>query len=817
MTKKLAKYQSMRDFKITSEPAGEAVGKTGELRPGDRSQFYIQRHDASHLHYDFRLLIDGTLKSWAVPKGPSLDPAVKRLAMEVEDHPASYGDFEGTIPKGEYGGGSVMLWDRGEFELLGEVDALAQLKKGDLKFRLEGEKLRGDFALVRTREVKGKRQWLLIKKKGEGAVSGWDVESQAISVRTGRAQEEIAGGSVAAGSLGVKGELPKVVAPMLATLAQKLPQGKDWAFEIKWDGVRVIARVGKAGKVELSSRNGLSYTKQFPELATLGDCFAGHTVTVDGEIVVHDEAGKPSFQALQPRLGLRWGRKGNVSGAANSAHLYLFDLLSCDGYDLRGVEFAARKAKLAELFKASANVRLSEHFLADGKDLLEAARESGLEGVMAKRLDSLYTPGRSKAWVKVKFESSEEFAICGWTTGKRNISALVLGQKKGTELVWAGNVGTGFDTATLEDLQARLEKLETAKSPFVGVGPEDARWVKPKLLAEVKFANWTSEGKLRAPVYVGLKMDREVSVAKKAGDKKREVALTHLDKVYFPEDGITKGQLIEYYDAASEFVLPYLKDRPLSLRRYPNGIHGESFFQKNLPEGSPSWLETVEIYSEDSKRMIRYAMAQNRESLLYLVNLGCIDQNPWMSRVKHLDQPDFLLIDLDPHECSFDKIVEAALYVKQLLDALKVEVYVKTSGGNGMHVVAPLAAGLSYDEVREFTASLARLTVKQRPDLFTVERAIKKRPKGRVYFDHVQIGQGKTIAAPYVVRAYKGAPVGTPLRWDEVKPGLKPGDFWMGNVLDRVKEVGDLFAPVLKKGQKLKRAAASLAEVVAAE
>ncbi|WP_031500566.1 DNA ligase D [Bryobacter aggregatus] len=812
MPSKLREYASKRNFKKTAEPKPGRVAKKRVLQPGEESKFFIQRHDASHLHYDFRLLIDGTLKSWAIPRGPTLDPAVKRLAVEVEDHPLSYGDFEGTIPEGEYGGGSVMLWDRGTFELLGELDALAQLEKGDLKFRMHGEKLKGEFALVRTRMSAKKPQWLLIKKKDAEAASGWDIEKYAVSVRSSRKQEEIAQGKSVGGGLGRRA-MPTFEKPMLATLSAELPAETGWAYEVKWDGVRVLCAID-GEEVILTSRNGLSYSAQFPELQVLSQCFAGHQVVVDGEIVALDLAGKPSFQALQPRIGLRGARMGTLPkllfGTTDPVHLFLFDLLFLDGKDLRNRPFVERKAALTKIFHPELTVHLSEHFVTGREEILRAARENGLEGVIAKKLDSPYQEGRSRDWLKVKFHLRQEFAICGWIEGKRKIGSLVLGVREGKEWVWCGNVGAGFSEATIGPVLEQLERAELKQSVFKASDlPSGAHWVRPELVAEVEFAQWTEEGKLRSPVFLGIRPDRRPADCRRekpilsAKRARGDLKLTHLEKIYFPEDGITKGQLLDYYDAVSEYLLPYLKDRPLSLRRYPNGIHGQSFFQKNLPENTPSWLETVVIDNKDSAREIRYAVAQDRDSLLYLVNLGCIDHNPWMSRIQKLDEPDFLLIDLDPYESDFPQVVEAALCIRLMLDELKLKSWVKTSGGHGMHVVVPLLPGHSYPDVSEFTGLLAGQAVERWPTIFTTERTLKKRPKRHVYFDHVQVGRGKTIAAPYSVRPYPGAPVGTPLAWDEVRKSLKPSNFHMGNILKRLGKIGDLYHGVLGRGQRL--------------
>lgn len=812
MLRKLTEYARKRDFRKTPEPPAERTG-AASARSGGRAAFFIQRHDATSLHYDFRLAIDGTLKSWAVPKGPSMDPAVKRLAMEVEDHPLSYGTFEGNIPKGEYGGGSVMLWDRGEFELLGEKTADEQLQKGDLKFVLHGTKVSGEFALVRMHRAQKKNEWLLIKKKDAAADAAWDVDTLATSVVSGLTQEEIASG-------GKRTPMPASVKPMLATLMETAPEGLDWAYEIKWDGVRALCYITD-GEARFISRNGLSYGKQFPELKDLPSHIKAEEAILDGEIVATGADGRVSFQALQPRLMGKGHRKPSKDEPAPTISLFLFDVLYCDGVDLRERPLNERTAKLKSIVKPSPRVQISEQLAGAGAAVMEAAREHGLEGIIAKRLSSRYHSARSSDWVKVKVQDRQEFAICGWLSGKRqHFSALVLGLRDDEGFRWCGNVGTGFSDATLAALAAEMGPLRVAKKPAEYHGPwaAGATWIRPKLVAEIRFTEWTREGRLRAPVFLGLRTDKrpqeaakETPVAPKQPTENartividgRSLALTNLNKVYFPEDKLTKGDIIDYYAQIAPVLEPYLKDRPTSLRRYPNGIHGESFFQKNLAESTPDWVASETIYSEDTKRDIRYALVQDAATLVYLANLGCIDQNPWVSRVGSLDSADYVLIDLDPNHCVYDRVIEAAQYIGEALRSLGLKPFVKTSGGNGIHVVVPLKAGHSYDDVRAFTGALAMIAARQRPDLFTIERAIAKRKSDRVYFDYVQIGKGKTIAAPYVVRPVRGAAVSTPLEWDELKAGMQPTDFHIGNIFERLDAQGDLWKPTLTRGQRL--------------
>ena len=789
----LKEYERKRDFKKTPEPGPQATS------PHDAGRFFVQRHDASHLHYDFRLSIGGVLKSWAVPKGPSMDPSLKRLAMEVEDHPLAYGDFEGNIPQGEYGGGSVMLWDAGTFEIEGGGTALRQLDKGHLKLHLKGEKLRGGFGLVRMRGKATGREWLLVKAPDDGAIAGWDVNHYPYSIATKRTQEQIA-----------QPELP--LQSMLATLALKLPAGSDWMYEVKWDGVRTLCTI-KDGTVQLQSRNGLSYNSYFPELLDLPKALRLKSGVVDGEIVAMDASRKISFQALQPRLGRLV--PGKHSGPApHGISLYLFDLLFQDGKDLRGLPLRERRAALAKVLRPNDRFKLSTPLEGSAAAVMEVAVEHQLEGIIAKRLDSTYSSGRGNSWIKVKLQQRQEFVICGWTEGKRaSFAALVLGLFADGHLRWCGNVGTGFTEATLQQIHAQLKATSLSRKPPGATGDWQPKmhWVKPSLVAEIRYAELTQGGHLRAPVFLGLRPDRSPQECTKETavvptPRKSKAPLTNLEKTYFPKDHLTKADILDYYERVSPFLLPHLKDRPASLKRYPDGINGKMFFQKNLPDSTPDWIPSITLYSNDSKRDIRYALVQNLDTLLYVINLGCIDQNPWMSRIRNLDSPDFVLFDLDPFHCDFDKVIAAAHHLREVLAHLKLETFVKTSGSDGLHVVAPLKAGHSYDEVREFTAALAATVMQTQPSLFTIERSIAKRTKDRVYFDYFQIGKGKTIAAPYSVRPHDGAPVSTPLRWEELKPGVRPGTFHIGNTMDRLRSVGDLWAPARNSRQSLSTA-----------
>jgi bifunctional non-homologous end joining protein LigD len=881
----LDEYAAKRRFEKTPEPP-PSVRKSN---PAAKPYFCVQRHDATRLHYDFRLEIDGVLKSWAVPKGPSLDPTVKAFAAHVEDHPLEYGDFEGNIPAGNYGGGSVMLWDRGTFDLLGDVAGEAQLARGDLKFRLHGEKLKGDFAIVHMKaRAKGKgNEWLLIKKRDEFATAGWDVEALAYSVLSGRTQEEIARnlparqtkratagaadrvwatsppakrarggkalpaqraprrgsdpsrdrqGAISSNLLStLKGaqlaEMPAGVEPMMATLADRVPRGEDWLFEVKWDGVRAVAFLDNE-EVRLQSRSGLRCERQYPELAVMPHHIAASQAVIDGEIAVLDAKGVSQFHLIQPRIANT--DPNTIAHLVRSTPViyFAFDLLYLDGYDLRNVALEKRRELLQQVLTPGPAIRLSDAWAGAGEELLEAARENGLEGIVAKHASSSYESRRSREWLKIKIVGEQEFVIGGYTEpqGDRDyFGALVLGVHRDGELRWVGNVGTGFDQKLLASLYARLQPLIVPTCPFAERPKPDRgiTWVKPELVCQVKYANWTPDERLRAPVFVGLRHDvpapgvmRDAAIEpapERPGDllpgSPKEATLpidghtlkfTNLSKLYYPGDGVTKRDVLNYYAAVADLILPHLLDRPLSLKRYPNGIREQFFFQKDTPGTYPGWLRTESIDE------INYVFASDHASLLYLVNLGCIDHNPAMSRWGSLDHPDFILIDLDPQECSYDLIVEAALVVKGVLDQIGLVGYPKTTGGDGMHIYIPVEPVYSFEEARTFAELIARLVTHQKPHLFTTPRMVAKRQKNRVYFDYLQIGKSKTIAAPYVLRAYEGAPVATPLEWAEVIPGLRPLQFHIHNARERFRRKGDLFRGVLALPQNLYEALARL-------
>jgi len=822
----LEKYKQKRHFDKTPEPAPST-----QPEPAPALRYCVQRHHATRLHYDLRLESGGALKSWAVPKGPTLDPAEKRLAMMVEDHPIDYGGFEGVIPKGNYGAGSVMLWDRGTYEILGDATAEEQIARGDFKFLIHGEKINGEFVLAKIKRGEKGNEWLLIKKKDAFAQPGWDPEDHARSVLTGRTQQEIAQQLPAVETHAEPSgdPMPRHIAPMLAEIGRGTPPASDeWFYEIKWDGVRALCSI-ENGALRMVSRRGISIDKQYPELSILPHHIRANSAILDGEIAALDARGLPSFELLQRRITVADAAAIAAMARKEPVVFFAFDLLYLNGRDLRGVALEERKRLLKEILTPGDLVRYSEHFTGKGAELFAAARAQGLEGIVGKRRRSFYESRRTSDWVKWKITESAEFVLCGFTKGERELfGALVLGIYDRGKLVWAGNVGTGFDQKKMREIHAQLEPLITGERPIEADKnlPRQITWVRPELVCEVKFSNWTEDGRLRAPVFVALRPDidprdcvRESAepehaplldpAAKEAtlAIDGRNLKFTNLDKVYWPKDGYKKRDLLNYYDAVAPLILPYLKDRPLSLRRYPDGIAGEAFFQKNTPDTFPKWLRT-EVAPDE----IKYVIGEDRATLLFLTNLGCIDQNPWMSRVGSYEFPDYVLIDLDPVECSFEKIVEAALLVRSKLELAGLEGYPKTTGGDGLHIYIPLEPRYTYEQVREFARLLSELALMDRPELFTTARSVSKREKNRVYFDWAQIAQSKTISAPYVARAYEGAPVATPLAWRELTPRLRPEQFHLGNAVARFDRVGDLFEGVLKNPQQLERAIEKLAQ-----
>ncbi|CAM3531927.1 DNA ligase D [Sphingobacterium prati] len=890
----LTKYKEKRAAEKTPEPfGGKPSGK--ELR------FVVQKHDASHLHYDFRLEMDGVLKSWAVPKGPSMDPNIKRLAMMVEDHPYDYRHFEGIIPQGQYGGGTVIVWDEGTYEPVeGPKDDIAamdknlrhQLYSGKLKFKLNGEKLKGEFALVKA-YGRGDNGWLLMKledryasdkditKKDKSVISGKTITQmekspdkvygeniikkdttlkdqhsatkkavEIVSDQLEKQPPKKTGTAKGAGKL-----LKKLsneafythIEPMLATLVDQPFDNADWVYEVKWDGYRTIAFMNK-GQVELKSRNDKSFNEKFyPIYDKLKEIKLN--AVLDGEVVVLTKSGMANFGALQ-----NWR-----SEADGDLVYYVFDILWYEGKDLKELSLLERKAILKEILPQNEQILFSEHFDTSGIDFLKEAKKMGLEGMMAKRKDSIYhANNRSHDWLKVKANKRQEVVIGGYTLNddsSKVFSSLLVGVYKGKKLIYTGKVGTGYNAKLQKELMVLFKPLITEKTPFADEpdvnkpsrfrpNPPHASvtWLRPELICEVSFTEMTNDGVMRHPSFDGMREDKdpkkvmleqEEPTQQVVADKmnapiksrsaverrtllnseeknqvkkinKHELKFTNLNKIFWPKEKITKRDLINYYDQAAPFILPYLKGRPQSMNRFPNGINGEGFYFKDVTDTAPDWAELYLYQSEADNRDRHYLVGKDEATLLYMANLGCIEMNPWNSTVKKPDYPTYCIIDLDPDKNSFDQVIEAAQVTKQILDNMGVPSYCKTSGSTGLHIYIPLGNKYTYDQAKEFARIIVTLVHAEIPAYTSLERTVRDR-KGKMYLDFLQNRPHATIASVYSVRPKPGATVSTPLHWDEVKKGLKMTDFTIFNAIERINTVGDIFKPVLGKGIDLKK------------
>ncbi len=798
--------------------------------------FVIQKHAARRLHYDLRLEMDGVLKSWAVPKGPSVRAEEKRLAVHVEDHPVEYGDFEGVIPAGNYGAGAVIVWDRGWYRPVKEEDPLDQLARGKLEFELFGAKLRGRWTLAR---MSGKdREWLLLKKADGAAATEEMTERYPQSVISGLTVEEMR--EMPARETARRARLEAVTAPrgevsardqpfMLATLEERAFSRQGWLFEIKYDGVRVFAS-RRGQDVELRGRSGQIVTARYPEITAALRALPVTRFLIDGEIVALDDDGRSSFQRLQARMGLTAPR--DVERAAGHVPVtgIFFDCLSLDGYDLRHIPLSDRKELLRLVVPPLGTVRYGDHVLEQGEAFFDAVSEQRLEGIVAKRAASAYVGGRSRDWVKIKCERRQEFVIGGYTDpqGSRGyFGALHLGLCDGGKLVYVSKVGTGFDQAALERLWKQLQPLSRPSSPFE-VGSPSGRghhWVEPRLVCEVRFTDWTRDGGIRHPAFFGLRADKRPDDCRRellpplpgkgegggeggvasplrppsSPERERVVKITNPRKIFWPAEGYTKGDLIDYYREVSPLLSPYLRDRPLVLTRYPDGITGKSFFQKDAPEFVPSWVRTERIHSKDAERDIEYFVVNDAETLAYVVNLGTIPLHLWSSRLGALDRPDWLVLDLDPKGAPFTDVIIVARELRRILDALELPSYVKTSGATGLHILVPLGARYSHEEARTFARVLALLGVEAAPAISTIARPIHSRG-GKVYIDFGQNGHGRTIVAPFSARPLPGAPASCPLRWSEVNARLDPARFTIKTLPDRFRRLADPLLPVLGGG-----------------
>ena len=836
----LKTYYEKRDFQRTPEPKGKEHKQTGY-------SFVVQKHAATRLHYDFRLELEGVLKSWAVPKGPSYDTREKRLAVHVEDHPVEYGGFEGIIPKDEYGGGTVMVWDHGTWVPL-DKDPVASYQKGIMKFRLEGQKLRGAWTLIRMKPRPGeddsKENWLLIKERDEYVrpLSEFDVTKEMPeSAVSGRSLEEIAADKddvwhskdvgfdvdfIQKAPGARKGKLPDFVEPQLATLVDEIPKGGNWVFEIKLDGYRELCRIDNRD-IRFISRNGKDWTSHFPSVTSGIRLLPVRSALLDGEVVVLLPDGTTSFQALQNALSGE--HKGRLI-------YYVFDVLHLEGYDLTPVSLSERKKILRRLLSplpADGSVRLSDHFEGGGDVFLREACKHSLEGVICKRADRPYVSGRAKEWLKIKCLKRQEFVIVGFTDpsgGRKGLGALLLGvHDEAGKLTFAGKVGTGFTERSLKDLKSKLGPLEIEKPAFQnppkGAAARGVHWVQPELVAEVAFSEWTKDAQLRHPSFQGLREDKkpadvvrekpsdpagdsEVTAdesaeppKKKSAEKAKQdekktefagVKLTHPDRLVYPEAGITKRQLAEYYEAAEEWILPHVKDRPLTLIRCPDGWNAQCFFQKHIDKKSPASVKPVPIEEDGEEKY--YLAIDSLAGLMYFVQMGVLEFHPWGARIDNLDAPDRMIFDLDPDpSVAWPKVIETARLLRELLGMLELKTYVKTTGGKGLHVVVPLQRRNSWGEVKGFSRAIVEKLVQVQPQAYT-SSASKAGRKGKIYLDYLRNAKGSNAVAAYSTRAKPGAPIAVPISWEELESGIQSDAFNLTNIFDRLRRSEDPWA-----------------------
>jgi bifunctional non-homologous end joining protein LigD len=794
----LGTYRAKRDFARTDEPAGTD-------RRGHGDAFVVQKHAARSLHYDLRLEIGDTLASWAVTRGPSLVPGEKRLAVHVEDHPLDYADFEGEIPKGQYGGGEVIVWDRGRWEP--ESDPVRGLRKGRLDFTLEGAKLKGRWHLVRMGARPGEKRenWLLIKGKDEAARSEADPDILAErpeSVISGRTVEDIAAGRPAkrqagqrAKAKGRRDPFPGFVPPALATLKPKPPTGSGWVHEIKFDGYRLQAQI-RGGKAKLLTRSGQDWTDRFgPEIPQALAALPASTAILDGEIVVEGASGASDFPALQADLS---------AGRTDRFRYWLFDALYLDGEDLRARPLVERKERLAALMQGAPEpLRFGEHFEEDGEVLLRHACRLSLEGLVSKQRNGRYPAGRTRSWIKSKCSDRQEFVIAGYvpsTVAKDLVGALVLGYHNGGKLVHAGRVGTGFSQAAARDLVARLAPLARETPPFATKPSAEAArgvtWVKPELVAEVEFRAWTADGLLRHAAFRGLREDkpaREVTREAPPGEpvpaQKPPVRLTHPDRVYWPDAGVTKQGLADYYAQVWPRMAPHLVNRPVALLRCPGGIDAQCFFQKHAWKGISREVLTFDDPLDESDEPL--VAVDGLPGLIGLVQGGALEIHGWQSTLDDLEHPDQIVMDLDPGEgVAWPDVIAAARDVRARLEAAGLASFVKTTGGKGLHVVAPLAPAAGWDAVKGFAAGFAKAMAADEPDRYVATIAKAKRT-GRVLIDYLRNGRNNTAIAPYATRARAGAPVSMPLAWDDLGPAIGPAHFTVANAPAHVANTPD--------------------------
>ncbi len=885
----LEAYRRKRSSDATPEPFGPATG-TGAGR------FVVQKHAARRVHYDLRLELEGTLKSWAVPRGPSLDPEVKRLAVATEDHPLEYADFEGSIPAGNYGAGAMIVWDSGRWRPL--EDPVAGLENGKLLFELHGYKLRGVWTLFRTggrRQTDGGNQWLMMKKPDAAARPGSEGGADDLppeSVLSGLTVEELRDGcerieevraEVAESGARQHNVDPRSLQLMLAVAGDRPFSRPGWIYELKYDGYRLVA-AREGGNVFLRYRNGGDVTAVYPELVRALRALPVQSLVLDGEVAVLDAGGRPSFARLQTRALL--SRPVDIEQAVvrRPATLFAFDLVAFEGSDLRSLALLERKALLAKVLPPAGPLRYSDHIEEQGEAFFEQVAAMGLEGAMAKDGDSRYVGRRSSSWVKLRTERTADFAIVGMSPPKGSrvgFGSLHLavwdaeasgtaaagggkagegkaGEGKAGGLVYAGRVGAGFSDAILAELADRLSANRRDRPPcrapvgadgggragsdadaddpvdrpladndLIGGRVEEQTWIEPRseLICEVRYKEWTPHGVLRHPVFLRLRDDKPVEdCVRRAGPRapgaapppppERRVDVTNRSKVFWPAEGYTKGDLIDFYAEIADAMQPYLTDRPLVMTRYPDGIAGKSFFQKNAPDFAPDWLQTVKLVSPRTGKEVEYFVCRDRESLVYIANLGAIVLHVWSSRVHQLGQPDWCILDLDPKDAPFRDVIEIALAIRRLCRKIKLPSFVKTSGSSGLHVLLPLGGACTFEQSRGLAQLIAQIICRQLPDIATITRNPERRD-GKVYIDFVQNGRGRLLVAPFSVRPLPAAPVSTPLRWSEVKPGLDLRDHNIRSLPERLKQLKtDPLRGVLTEQPDLLAALRRLSELV---
>ncbi len=813
----LAKYRAKRDASATPEP----MGLDGAERP---RLFVVQQHAARALHWDLRMEIGGALKSWAVPKGPSDDPTEKRMAVHVEDHPLEYADFEGVIPKGNYGAGQMIVWDRGRYVPL--LDMEEGLETGKLLFELKGYKLRGRWTLVKLK--KDPAGWLLIKERDEWANATGAEGYSPRSILSGLTVEDLRDGDPRAQE--IRAALRELGAPQKPLRARDLkvmlaePHDQPfsragWLFELKYDGYRLVAEKSE-GETCLLYRSGRDATRTFPEIARAISALPYSSFVIDGEVVVVDDSGHPSFQRLQNRGQIGGALEAERAAVENPSTLFAFDLLAFEGFDARTVPLIERKRLLERMLPQAGVIRYTEHVETRGVDLHGAVVSLGLEGILAKRSAGPYRTGRHADWLKIRVDQTDDFAVVGWkeseSRGRPGFAGLHLAVRDGDVWRYAGSVGSGFTEKQLNDIRKLLEPYRRDRPVATGALPKTGRhvWLEPRVVVEVRYKEWTNDGHLRHPVFLRLRDDKKAEECVRQGTSssseadadedgaeppaplppsasRRKLAFTHREKVFWPDEGYTKGDLIDFYVAIAPSILPYLAERPLVLDRYPDGIEGKSFYQKDASRFLPEWIRTVAIRSESGEqgpRDIHYILCDDADTLAFLANLGVIPLHVWASRADALDLPDWAILDLDPKGAPFSHVIEIARFLGDFCREIGWTPFLKTSGGSGLHILLPLGRRCGFDQARQLAEVIARHAAHELPKIATIERNLAAR-RGRVYVDFLQNGRGKLIAAPFSARPRPGATVSTPLRWQELKSSLSPSQFTIKTVPRRVRSL----------------------------